>query len=626
MPGANYLCLDLAIRASPQLTFSHQRSLNTPAFMPKKRHNPIFTKPVDTPHHTLLSSPRNSQNDRFRSSSSAQPSVNDLIHHLRRTQVSSSDDRTSSPSGVITPRSVHPSLRNLLELPETPPPRPRPNARRVGVGRLRRTPGPPPPESWLLGNNQSTSNEPDSEQDDVDTAAETERVIYRLERLPGTTFPPRNGLLHMTLKAMAQHWAWHVAYDGQFLAMLPAQVKVLLLSYITVYGRDQPLRGLVRGLKPLIAVDESDEDYQGSELDGISRLDFGGALGRWMGFKELNNELFLSQRPDAVNLPRKSKEPVPASWEDYEEEASSIPKSLEHGCRFENLRFLSLAHPHPSAANWKSLLKLLSRLSILTHLSLAHWPVPTLTPNAINARVRHPTHRSLTFSYGGTDSYSAMENNWAEAAGILRKLSHATYCLKWLDLEGCGDWIPALSWTGHGPDGEVYRTGPEWNGAWRDIEWICLGPGWLPHIDDAEILGMHTRDAGAGRPSTSAGTRPQQQQAYQSPAFRSLASSIHAPPTPPPSLSRIRGIETDDDDSGSDTSWDVEVERVKYRRAKELERYRETVRTARTVQQQVQQLRREGKGKWVNLSLGIEELKEDVLRGLLGDEHMGFLP
>lgn len=91
-------------------------------------------------------------------------------------------------------------------------------------------------------------------------------------------------------------------------------------------------------------------------------------------------------------------------------------------------------------------------------------------------------------------------------------------------------------------------------------------------------------------------------------------------------MSRIRGIETDDDDSGSDTSWDVEVERVKYRRAKELERYRETVRTARTVQQQVQQLRREGKGKWVNLSLGIEELKEDVLRGLLGDEHMGFLP
>lgn len=594
--------------------------------MPKKRHNPIFSKPVDTPHHTLL---RNTQNDRFRSSpgssSSAQPSVNDLIHHLRRTQVSGSDDRNSGPSRFIAPRSVHPSLRNLLELPETPPPRPRPNARRTGVGRSRRTPGPPPPESWLLGNSQDTNND-SGQGEDVDTAAaETERVIYRLERLPGTTFPPRNGLLHMTLKAMAQHWAWHVAYDGQFLAMLPSHVKVLLLSYIGVYGRDQPLRGLVRGLKPLIAVDESDEDFQGSELDSITRLDLGGALGRWMGFKELNNELFLSQKPGTVDIPRKSKETVPSSWEEeYDEEdakASSIPKSLEHGCRFENLRFLSLAHPHPAVANWKSLLKLLSRLSILTHLSLAHWPVPTLTPNAINARIRHPTHRSLTFSYGGTDTYSAMENNWAEAAGILRKLSHDTYCLKWLDLEGCGDWIPALSWTGHGPDGEVYRTGPEWNGSWRDIEWIRLGPGWLPHIDDAEVLGLHTRDA--GKPAATTAARPQQQQ--PSP-LRSLAASIHAPPSPPLSLSRIRGIETDDDDNGSDTSWDVEVERVKYRRAKELERYRQTMRAARTVQQHVLQLRREGRGKWVHFSFGIEELKEDVLRELLGEDYRSFVP
>lgn len=589
--------------------------------MPRKRHNPLFTKPVDTPHHTLLST----RNDRFQpSSSNAQPSVNDLIHHLRRTQVSSSDDR-ANPSGFVAPRSVHPSLRNLFELPETLPPRPRPNSRRVGVGRLRRTPGPPPPESWLLGNNQNTND--GSEQEDIDTAAEAERVIYRLERLPGTTFPPKNGLLHMTLKAMAQHWAWHVAYDGQFLAMLPTHVKVLLLSFIAVYGRDQPPRGLVRGLKPLIAVDEGDEDYQSAELDSILRLDLGGALGWWIGLKELNNELLLSQKPGAVDLPRKSKEAVPTSWEEeYEEEASAIPKSLDHGCRFENLRFLSLAHPHPSAASWKSLLKLLSRLSILTHLSLAHWPVPTLTPNAINARVRHPTHRSLTFSYGGIDAYSAMENNWAEAASILRKLSHATYCLKWLDLEGCADWTSALTWTGHDPDGEVYRAGPEWNGAWRDIEWIGLGPGWLPQIDDAEILGLHIRDACKPPPAT--GSRPQQQQQqqlYQPPAFRSLESSIHAPPTPPPSLSRIRGIETDDDDSGSDTSWDVEVERVKYRRAKELERYRETMRTARTVQQQVQQLRREGKGKWVHFSLGIEELKEDVVRELLGEDSTGSL-
>lgn len=610
--------------------------------MPKKRHNPTFAKPVSTPHHTLLTSGPRSQNDRFSptsssSTSTTQASVNDLIHHLRRTQVSSSsDDRTANPSQFIAPRSVHPSLRNLLELPETPPPRPRPDARRNGVGRrVRRTPGPAPPESWLLGNNDLSSEQAE----DLDTAAaETERVIYRLERLPGTTFPPKNGLLHMALKAMTQHWTWHVAYDGQFLAMLPSHIKVLLLSYIAVYARDQPLRGLVRGLKPLFAASDDGESevdsYHISDSDGIARLDLGGALGRWIGFKELNGELFLSQKPGLVAEQRKSKEAVPSSWEDeYDEDdtggskASSIPKSLDHSLRFENLRFLSLAHPHPAAANWKSLLKLLSRLSILTHLSLAHWPVPTLTPNAINARIRHPTNRSLTFSYGGTDTYSAMENNWAEAAGILRKLSHATYCLKWLDLEGCGDWISALNWNGIGPDGEEYSpgsTGPEWNRSWRDVEFVRLGPGWLPHIDDSEMLGFYKSD---DRPPAR-----QEQQQQQAPPSRSLAASIHAPPA---ALSRARGIENgntsiEDSDGGEissdNTSWHVEIERIKYRRSKELERYREIMRAARAVQRRVLQIRREARGKWVHFSFGIEQLQEDVLRELLGPEYSSFVP
>ena len=609
--------------------------------MPKKRHNPTFAKPVSTPHHTLLiSGPRN-QNDRFSSPSSSSisttTSVNDLIHHLRRTQISSSsDDRTANPTQFVAPRSVHPSLRNLLELPETPPPRPRPDARRNGVGRrVRRTPGPPPPQSWLLGNNDLSSEQAE----DVETAAaETERVIYRLERLPGTTFPPKNGLLHMTLKIMAQQWAWHVAYDGQFLAMLPSHIKVLLLSYIAVYARDQPLRGLVRGLKPLFAASDDAESevdsYQISESDGIARLDLGGALGRWIGFKELNNEIFLSQKPGLVAEQRKSKETVPSSWDDeYDEDDAggskpfSIPKSLDHSLRFENLRFLSLAHPHPAAANWKSLLKLLSRLSILTHLSLAHWPVPTLTPNAINARIRHPTNRSLTFSYGGTDTYSAMENNWAEAAGILRKLSHETYCLKWLDLEGCGDWVAALNWNGVGPDGEEYSpgsTGPEWNRSWRDIEFVRLGPGWLPHIDDSEMLGFYSH-------TNRQPARQEQQQ--QAPALRSLAASIHAPPA---ALSRARGIENGTtsiednsyggESSSDNTSWDVEIERIKYRRSKELERYREAMRAARAVQRRVLQIRREARGKWVHFSFGIEELQEDVLRELFGPEYSSFVP
>ncbi|KAH1602940.1 hypothetical protein LV155_002134 [Aspergillus fumigatus] len=529
------------------------------------------------------------------SSSTSTPSVNDLINHLRRTQVSRSpEDGAGSPTRVVAPRSVHPSLRNLLELPETPPPRPRPEARRVGVtGRLlRRTPGPPPPQSWLLG-----SHDKDTSDEDLNStnAARVERIIYRLDRLPGTTFPRKSDLLHMVLKSMASQWAWHIEYDGQFLAVLPSHVKILLLSYIAIYAGDQPLKGLMHGLKPLFEKFSTDDHESGDAgdltEDGDSEI--------------LRLDLSISNKSGANLVQGKAKEPVPSSWEEIDDEEVDtadespnmpIPKALSQGLRFQNLRFLSLAHPKPAAANWNALVDLLSRLSTITHLSLAHWPLPTVTPNAMSARIRHPAQRSLTFAYGGTDSYSGMENNWAEAAGILRRLSRVTYCLKWLDLEGCGDWIPALTWEGVSPDGEALPSGPEWNGSWRDIEYIRLGPGWLPHVDDSELA----------VPQSGAAER------LPSSPSRSLASSIYAP-SPAPS-------ET------PDLPWDVEVERIKYRRAKELENYRETLRSAKAVQRSILQLRHSGRGKWVHCSFGLEGLNTGILKKLLGADYRNFVP
>lgn len=412
----------------------------------------------------------------------------------------------------------------------------------------------------------------------------------------------------MVLKTMALHWAWHIEYDRQFLAVLPSHVKVLLLSYIAVYARDQPLKGLMHGLKPLFekfSTDDYSPDGVDTSQDGdpeISRLDLSCALGRWMTIKQLSHELFLSK--SAASLAQgKAKEPVPSSWEeddDEEDETASensnmpIPKALNPGLRFQNLRFLSLAHPKPAAASWNSLVDLLSRLSTITHLSLAHWPLPTVTPNAMNTRIRHPTQRSLTFAYGGTDSYSGMENNWAEAAAILRRLSRVTYCLKWLDLEGCGDWIPALTWEGVGPDGEALPTGPEWNGSWRDVEYVRLGPGWIPHIDDSEVAVPQSGAGAAERLS------------------RSLAASVHAPAPAPSDTPEL--------------PWDVEFERIKYRRAKELERYRETLRSAKAVQRSVLQLRRSGKGKWLHFSFGLEGLDVGTLKKLLGADYQSFVP
>ncbi|OQD82814.1 hypothetical protein PENANT_c019G08008 [Penicillium antarcticum] len=564
--------------------------------MPKK-HQRFHTKPASPAHHSLGSSSRHDKPG----ASVAAESVNDLISHLRLTQTrNSSEDGGPRPRpsqrSLVSPRSVHPSLRNLLELPETPPPRPRPGAQRTAIGtRPRRTAGPPPPESWLAGNTDG-SNGIDQHRF-ADMAGDSKRVVHRLKRLPGVAFPDQRDLLHMVLKSMALNWLWHLEYDGPFLSQLPGRIKTLLLSYVAVYGRGLQLKGRMKGLKPLLLTeddyvqdDEHGDDSNASTIlasdAAISRLDLGNALGHWMTFKQLTSELFTSTKP---NLEREGV--VPGSWDEEIDQdkrelispdsvsTSSVPKSMTQGLRFTSLRYLSLAHPQLASASWNSLLNLLNRLSTLTHLSLAHWPTPTRTPGAATARIRHPLHHSLTFSYSGTDNYAAMENNWAEAATILRQLSRSTYCLKWLDLEGCAEWLPALKWVGKDPDGHPYplgASGPEWNGSWRDVEWINVGPGWVPDLsDDSESL------------------EPQ-----------SLAMSISPP----------------DDADDYDSASRHEERLVNFRRENELKLYRDSVQTSLEVRTHVRQIRKEGRGKWPQVSFGLEDVDSETVKTLLGRE------
>jgi hypothetical protein len=562
--------------------------------MPKKHNKYPSIKPVNPVHPSLISSSSNHhQHGGSGSSTGQERSVNDLIQHLRRTQVTDSakGKASASPSRVITPRTVHPLIRNILELPETPPPRPRPNARPVLGRRVRRTPGPPPPSSWLEGSS-SDSQRRRTEPEVV--AAGSGRVLHRLERLPGIAFPPKRSLQHTILTSMALNWTWHMDYDGTFLSELPNRMKMLLLSYMAMCSRDLPVRTRMHGLHPLFTR-PSDNEAVATEPE-ITRLDLSGAIGRWISLRQLSNELVLSRQHEPSGE-HKPEEVIPSSW-DAESDSESTPalppllNSPTQTLRFENLRFLSLAHPDPASASWSSLLNLLSRISTLTHLSLAHWPVPTLTPNSINARIQHPTHRSLSFAYGGTDTFSAFEDNWAEASGVLRKLSRATYCLKWLDLEGCGQWFGALSWNGVGPDGEIYSSpGPEWNGSWRDIEWVGLGPGWLPEKpytlnsdDPARSLEEEDNAFVPERPS------------------RPLTASIHTPSA--------------SDGPGDDGAlpWDVEVERAKYRQAQEMKAYENILRKAREVAKHVHRIRKEGGGKWLHFSFGGDgEEERDVL-------------
>ncbi|KAF2454007.1 hypothetical protein BDY21DRAFT_291824 [Lineolata rhizophorae] len=101
-------------------------------------------------------------------------------------------------------------------------------------------------------------------------------------------------------------------------------------------------------------------------------------------------------------------------------------------------------------------------------------------------------------SLGGTSYYAAMDDDWQEAASILRRLSANTYCLRELDLEGCTEWARALVWgvvneewdssaaaSGASPSCTV---GPDWTGAWRQVSRLNLSQGWLPNKESIQGL------------------------------------------------------------------------------------------------------------------------------------------
>jgi hypothetical protein len=289
-----------------------------------------------------------------------------------------------------------------------------------------------------------------------------------------------------------------VEYEQHYLPALPVSLKEALLSYLSVYGAKG---GLDMGsLKILFG--NSEEVAGGSGSDEIRFLDLTGLLSERYTLSDLNRSLMRPTPPTAIanafaNLsltsPKgKGKAPVEVaeSWEDEFESGnaiSSVPTSLSVP-HFPNLTRLSLAHPG-AQASWINLLALSRNLKTLTHLSLAYWPTPSTTPNAATASMVSK-HTSVTL--GGSHFYSELDDDWHEAANILRRLSQNTYCLKWLDLEGC-TWHQALTWdhldafsttTAQRADdtwnAHSSAPGPDWNGAWRQIEYINLYQGWIP--------------------------------------------------------------------------------------------------------------------------------------------------
>jgi hypothetical protein len=473
------------------------------------------------------------------------------------------EHQVSQPS---TTASIHPSLRNILDMPEPAPPRPRPGIRTQNHGptRVRRIPGPPPPKSWLLAHSRYAS---------VHAAdrAPSERIQHQSIRLPDAFLVRDRSLQHALLKSLALNWSWHAENDHLYLTQIPTRLRETLLSYIALFGADDAdLRNPLRVLFPLtgdigsMVQDDSEE---------VKRLDLTNALGRWLSMKALRRNLLITAfhtgqtssvyitSPTVASSEETAPQGVPDSWEDESESqhdhhldlpnidpereripfADSRDPDADEGDnlslmgyasthryhpssnaplqasgepplsaktdvllkpivtpRFPNLRHLSLALDptvNTSTVSWASLLSVAVHLPTLESLSLAYWPLPTYTPKAASTFATisdNVLNRSV--AYGGTNMYSAIDNDWRESAGVLRSLSRSLYCLKWLDLTGCLHWLPALAWedtdtplSSDDDFGTSSATSPSpsiWNGHWRGITWLGLGVGWAPTFEN----------------------------------------------------------------------------------------------------------------------------------------------
>ncbi|KAI9887147.1 MAG: hypothetical protein M1823_001054 [Watsoniomyces obsoletus] len=451
--------------------------------MPKKRQGFKSTKPSPTVHPSLSRSPVSTSP---RPDDEASPSsVNQLLSHLRKSQAKTSGVGSSD---TIRPNSELALFLGSHERTPTLQNRNRP---------LRRPPGPAPPPSW----SNSVGGDSDSMDPEQEFDQRWEMIRNRPSRFgrcPGYNAPGKESLQHLTLKKLAQTWDVQAYYNQHHLGYLPIRLKYQLLEYIAVYGPECGLT--IRDLRMLFPNSEEDPEWACNEE--VTYLDLSRSIGRSISLKQLKSFLKTgshqkhgadthteprlgpapvvrsssnseglkmdTQREDARDrsVPSASDEEMEDSWEAFDDTLThkSIPSSA---FRFNNLTHLILSHP-PSTISWSDLLSLAPTLATITHLSLAYWPAPSLTPAAMESM--YPK-RATAYDEGVLGNYATGDRMVEIAADILRRLSKATYCLKWLDLEGCFRWLRGLYWNYDG-------RGIEWTGPWRGLQTLIIR---MPH-------------------------------------------------------------------------------------------------------------------------------------------------
>lgn len=371
-----------------------------------------------------------------------------------------------------------------------------------------RTPGPAPPPSWVSGGGlyrqalqagyYAARPAPRRFGKRTTVTRSAPEKLARFLDMMGDHPVQLGSLMHIALRTAAKNWDAISEDCFESLDYLPVHLRVVLLSYLTTYGPEEGL-----DMESLQALFPNHAD--------ITCLDLSGLAGWGFTIKELRRWLTkpVIETASISNENRNPNEDIMESWEDvamYETISPSIPPTLNTATPF--LAKLSLAYP-PQNISWSDLLSLSKDLHTLTHLSLAHWPLPTRTPNMKSAS--YVSSSGAEFSASGTPLYSStLDKDFQESAMILRQLSEQTYSLHWLDLSGCNDWLSALTSAIPPPSApapdlslppasinardtewetqQYQPRGPDWTRAWRNITYLNLSQPSSHRLPPSDLL------------------------------------------------------------------------------------------------------------------------------------------
>ena len=391
--------------------------------MPKKRQ-------YDFKPHQGSTAPSSTEARVHQNGTAHVPSVNERLQDLRRVEGKDAAAKKRALQETVNQRSLPPETQEILGHSPMVSPKPKQDPCPRSRERLRAAPGPAAPNSWARSAippaRDATEQRRSSRHDTGGDNRFKPQEVFRFARLAGC---PRNSialdgvssLSHMASKVLARLSCTFDNHDYAALGVIPLRLRLDLLSYIGIYRPSLPhaaFKALLQGHEDILA------------------LDLAGLIG--------HSDLMISKVQKSLGPSSSSTDldALPESWDAEVLVDSSLHASLQPS-RLSHLTHLCLSHPGPSVS-WPDLLAFTKTTPQLTHLSLAYWPRPTLTPNLAATQVADQRNPRLGFP--GSIRSRDLSSDIAESASVIRQLSANLLCLQWLDLDGCTPWIRALAW------------------------------------------------------------------------------------------------------------------------------------------------------------------------------------